>query len=151
MGTTITRKTDYASRIVLELAMAPLGEWLTTQEIANHRLVPHPLTRQIVSQLVKSGLVKSRLGSEGGVSLARPAAEISLLDVVEAVEGPIALNPCVLDPQECPLVEECPIHDAWVRAQADLVAHLRQETFDVLAQRALAARAEKAAHPDGNG
>ncbi|MBC7225271.1 MAG: Rrf2 family transcriptional regulator [Anaerolineae bacterium] len=148
MGTTITRKTDYASRIVLELAMAPPGVWVTTQEIADRRLVPHPITRQVVSQLVKSGLVKSRRGSEGGVSLARPAAEISLLDVVEAMEGPIALNPCVLDPQECPLVEECPVHDAWVRAQADLVAHLRQETFDVLAQRALA---ERAAHPNGNG
>jgi len=138
--TTITRKTDYASRVVLDLAMRPPGAWTTTREIAERWLIPPQLIRQIVTQLVRTGLVRSRRGKDGGVALARSPSEISLLDVVQAMEGSFSLNVCVADPQECPLVEECPVHDAWVRAQEVLEDQLRRETFDLLAEQALEAK-----------
>jgi DNA-binding IscR family transcriptional regulator len=63
------------------------------------------------------------------------AAEISLLHVVEAVQGPIALNVCTIDPDECPLAPECPMVESWVRMQETLVRQLRQETLEKLVQR----------------
>jgi len=67
--------------------------------------------------------------------LVRPASEISLLDVLEAMQGPFSLNVCIEDPEGCQLMPECPMHEAWVRAQAVLARQLRQETLDKLAQR----------------
>ena len=139
MAATITRKTDYASRVVLDLAMRPPGSWTTTGDIAGRRLIPPQLVRQVITQLVRAGLLRSRRGAAGGVSLARPPSAISLLDVVRAVEGPFLLNVCIADPQVCPLMPECPVHEAWVRAQEALDHQLRGETFDALAQKALRA------------
>ncbi|NLE75199.1 MAG: Rrf2 family transcriptional regulator [Chloroflexi bacterium] len=137
----ITRKTDYASRVVLELAMQPAGKWLTTRQLAERRLVPPQLIRQIVTRLAKAGLVQSRRGAVGGISLARPPREISLFDVLEAMEGPLYLNQCVADPQICPLSERCPVHNVWVEAQAMLEDRLRRATYDLLTQQVCAAPA----------
>ncbi|MGQ9586273.1 MAG: RrF2 family transcriptional regulator [Anaerolineae bacterium] len=136
MGTAITRQADYAARVVLDLSMQPPGAWTTTREIAERRLIPGQLVRQVIAQLVRAGLIRSRRGNEGGVSLARSPADISLLDVVQAMEGSLLLNLCVEDPQECPLSQGCPVRKVWVRAQEALEDFLRHETFDLLAQRA---------------
>ncbi len=68
------------------------------------------------------------------MQLARPASEISLLNVVEAMEGPLALNACVVDPHRCPLMKICSVHEEWYRARELLAAELRAATFDILAQ-----------------
>ena len=102
------------------------------------RLIPQSLVRKIVTQLNVAGLVKTTRGSDGGIVLARPAGEISLLDVVQAMEGPVALNACVADPQACPLMAICSVHEAWARACDTLVAGLAEATFDRLAQRGVA-------------
>ena len=131
---TITRKADYASRVLLYLAMSSPGMWIKTQEIARQQLIPGRLIRHVIVSLVSAGLVRTKRGSGGGVRLARAASEISLLDAVEAVEGPFYLNTCIPDPSECPLSNRCSVHDAWVRAQDVLVEQLRRETFDRLAE-----------------
>jgi Rrf2 family protein len=120
----------------LDLAMRESGSWTTTSEIAQRKLIPSPLIRQIITQLVKSGLVHSRRGTDGGVTLARPSGEISLLDVVQSIEGPFHLNRCIGQPDDCPLTETCPVHLAWERAQEGLEAQLGVETFDKLARQA---------------
>jgi DNA-binding IscR family transcriptional regulator len=70
------------------------------------------------------------------VSLAHTASEISLLQVIEALEGPIRLNRCVIEPEACPRNEHCPVHNIWAKAQADLTELLAITTFDSLAEAA---------------
>ncbi|MDH7490075.1 MAG: Rrf2 family transcriptional regulator [Anaerolineae bacterium] len=130
----INRETDYAARIVLFLARRPPGTRMTAQEVARQCLVPRAIVRRVVTRLSGAGILTSARGVGGGISLARPPAEISLLDVVEAMEGPPILNLCVRDPQECPLMEQCTVHLAWVQASGQLVDYLRNTTFAQLAE-----------------
>jgi Rrf2 family protein len=131
----ISRQTDYACRILLHLALCEPGVRVTAGQMADRRLIPASLVRRIVTQLSVAGLVKTSRGTDGGVELARPAAEISLLDVVQAIEGPLALNPCTQDPHLCRLMPVCPVHETWCKARANLEAELARATFDKLAVR----------------
>lgn len=133
---TLNQKTDYAARILLHLAMQPPGATITAREAAQARLIPYALARQLFSRLAEAGFLKAHRGKGGGFSLARPPAEITLLEVVEAIEGPIALNRCVVEPQECPLVSQCPVHEEWMRARDVLRGFLGQVNFQQLAERA---------------
>lgn len=141
----IGRQTDYGARIVLHLAGLPPGTQVTAAEIAAMRLIPPVLIRRVVSRLSKAGILRTARGSGGGLSLARPPSRISLADVVEALEGPIALNACVVQPGACPLTAHCPVQRAWVRATRDLRASLRRVRFSELARRK--GRRTKAARP----
>ncbi len=130
---TISRETDYAARVLLHLALQGEGERTTAQQIAAQRLIPKALVRRVVTRLAAAGLIVTTRGSDGGISLARPASEISLLEVVEAMEGPMALNQCVTEPGICPLVPACSVHVAWVHARDVIRTHLQGITFDQLA------------------
>ncbi len=131
----ISRQTDYACRVILHLAMLPSGKRATTRDIARRRLIPRALVRRVITQLANAQLVTTTRGSNGGLSLARPPKEISLLDVVQAMEGPLALNACAVNPEACPLMQVCSVHEAWVKTRATLEMELGQATFDKLAQR----------------
>lgn len=130
----ISRQTDYACRVILHLALRPAGSRTTAQEIAQRRLIPRALVRRVVTQLSTAGLLETTRGSNGGITLARASAEISLLDVVEAMEGPVALNACTINPEVCPLIPACPVSKAWCKARQVLVDELRGVTFAELAQ-----------------
>jgi Rrf2 family protein len=129
----ITRQADYAVRAVLYLAGLNNGRRAPTSEIARKQHIPPSFLAKIVSQLSVAGVVQTSRGARGGVSLARPSKEISLLEVVEAIDGPIALNECVLDPKSCVFGADCPVHDVWCKAQAELVDKLRDTHFGTLA------------------
>ncbi len=139
---TISRQTDYACRILLHLASQPEGERVTAAGIAGRRLIPPALIRRIVTELNVAGLIKTSRGSAGGITLGRPASQISLLDVVQAMEGAIALNPCTIaphdDPDRCPFIPVCPVHETWAAARQSLIHDLSQATFDKLAARGYA-------------
>jgi len=75
-------------------------------------------------------LINTSRGAHGGVRLARDPKEISLLEVVEAIDGPITLNECVQNPSICSFGDNCPLHSVFCEAQAELVEKLRQSTFD---------------------
>lgn len=130
---TISRETDYAARVLLHLALQVENGRSTTREIAQQRLIPRALVRRVVTRLAAAGFVVTARGSEGGIALARPASDISLLEVVEALEGPLALNQCVVEASICPLVPACNIHEAWVHARDVIRSHLQQITFEQLA------------------
>ncbi len=129
----IGRHTDYAARIVLHLAALPDGAQVTAAQIAAARLLPGAFIRRIIGKLAAAGIVRTSRGAGGGVSLGRPAAEISLLDVVVAMEGGLVLNACVDSPTACPLAETCPVQRAWTAATATLAENLAQARFDSLA------------------
>ncbi len=132
---TINRETDYAARVLLHLALQEPGSRVTAQQIAAQRVIPRALVRRVVSRLSAAGLVITTRGSEGGIALARPPDQISLLEVVEALEGPLALNACTVEPEICPLIPVCTVHDAWIHARQLLRNTLAQVTFDKLANR----------------
>ncbi|MBI4769045.1 MAG: Rrf2 family transcriptional regulator [Chloroflexi bacterium] len=125
----ITRQADYAVRTVLDLARAPLGMRIRTSEIAERQRIPPTFLAKIVARLSVAGLVRTTRGATGGLSLAKAPEDINLLEVVEAIDGPLAVNACVLDPEACGFGESCPVHDVWCEAQSLLASRLRQTTF----------------------
>ncbi len=128
----ITRQADYAVRAVVYLAQHEPGARISTGQIAREQNIPLTFLAKIVSQLSAAGVLHTTRGARGGVALARTPDEISLLEIVEAIDGPVMLNQCAGDPGQCPLGEDCVVRDVWCRAQADLVARLAQTRFGQL-------------------
>jgi len=125
----ITRQADYALRAMLYLARTDPNLRASTSQIADIQQIPPSFLAKIISQLSIAGLIHTSRGARGGVSLARPTEEISLLDVVEAIDGPILLNECTHSKDGCPFGEECPIQPIWCNAQEELVNKLKSTKF----------------------
>jgi len=128
----ITRQADYALRAMLYLAKMDPTQRSATSQIAENQQIPPSFLAKIISQLSIAGLIHTSRGARGGVSLARPIEEVSLLDVVEAIDGPISLNECTHNQDSCPFGEECPIHPVWCEAQKELVDKLKNTRFSDL-------------------
>jgi Rrf2 family protein len=128
----ITRQADYAVRAVIDLAGRDPAVRVATAEIGRRQHIPITFLAKIVAQLSSTGLLRSMRGAHGGITLGRPADEISLLEIVEAIDGPLTLNPCVVDPTACALGEQCPVHAVWCQAQGELVQRLGRTTLDQL-------------------
>jgi Rrf2 family protein len=137
----ISRQTDYAARLVLHLACLEPGVRVSIPEIARTRLLPAPFTRRLIALLIRAGILQTTRGTHGGVSLARPAPEISLLDILEALEGGVVLNDCLAGGEPCVFGPGCTVQRAWGRASTLLRDHLASVTFDQLASGSLHPRA----------
>ena len=124
----ITRQADYAVRAVMYLAQLGPDEKASTSQIAEEKDIPLSFLAKIIAQLSVAGLLQTMRGARGGVTLARMPEEISLLEVVEAIDGPILINECVNDNYQC-TQHGCPMRNIWQEAQADLVARLKNTTF----------------------
>lgn len=128
----ITRQADYAVRAVVYLSEIGDGERAATSRIAAEQKIPPSFLAKIVSQLSVAGLLQTSRGARGGVSLARKPEDISLLEVVEAIDGPILLNECVADSGICVFGDTCQMRPVWCDAQSELVARLGNTSFDNL-------------------
>jgi Rrf2 family protein len=131
----IARHTDYATRLVLHLAALEQGALVPIAEIAARRLLPTAFVRRVVGTLAKAGIVETVRGAHGGVRLGRKASAISLLDIVRAMEGGVALNRCVETHEACPFTSTCPVHDAWTSATRSLERQLHATRLSTLAAR----------------
>jgi len=125
----ITRQADYALRAMLYLARMDKDVRAATSQIADDQQIPPSFLAKIISQLSIAGLILTSRGARGGVTLARTPEEISLLDVVEAIDGPISLNICSHSSGVCPFGEDCPIQPIWSDAQHELVDRLKSTNF----------------------
>jgi Rrf2 family protein len=136
----INRQTDYAVRVILALAKRGEGIRLSSAEIQQEMLIPQALMPRIVAQLARKGLVNTFPGRDGGLMLPRPAAQITLKDVVEAFEGPVLLSEClqVKGENDCPFQSNCPVRSKWGRVQVAMMREMAAITFESLAQEALA-------------
>lgn len=132
----ITRQADYAVRAMVYLAQLEPDKRAATGRIAQEKGIPPSFLAKIVSQLNVAGLLKTSRGAAGGVELAKPADAISLLDVIEAIDGPILLNDCVGDAVTCAYDDSCPLKPVWCDAQKMLVDHLSKANFAQFAQTA---------------
>jgi Rrf2 family protein len=126
----ITRQADYALRAVIYLSRLGPEQRAATSQIAIDQRIPPSFLAKIVSQLSVAGLLQTSRGARGGVSLARSPQEISVLEVVEAIDGPILLNECVGCGGVCTFGDTCPMKPVWTETQADLVSRLNNVKFD---------------------
>lgn len=117
MGLQLTRGGEYAIRGMIYLALHPVGEISSLRDIGSAQDIPESFLAKILQSLVHAGLVVSQRGARGGFSLARAASEITAREVIEAVDGPISLNTCVVRPEECRHSPDCRMHRVWVEAQ----------------------------------
>lgn len=125
----ITRQADYAVRAVLHLARMGNTERAATSSVAKEQNIPPSFLAKIISQLSIAGLLHTSRGARGGVTLARDPGEITLLEVVEAIDGPIQLNECVGNDGVCTFDDNCPIKPVWCSAQEELVNRLKSTNF----------------------
>jgi Rrf2 family protein len=116
----LTRKGEYAIRGIVFLAGKPIDKVCLLSDIAAAVDVPPTFLAKIFQQFSKIGLVKSFRGTGGGFMLGRPPEKITLLEVVEAVEGPIIPNRCVVTPGDCERSGACNVHPVWKRVQDEV-------------------------------
>ena len=129
----VTRASDYAVRVMVHLAGLPAGQRSTRDQLAESSEVPEHFLSKILQTLTRSGLITSYRGAAGGFALAKPPESVTLLDVVEAMDGPIQLNVCVASGVGCCRQTWCPVHCVWAEAQNALTSVLRGATLARLA------------------
>ena len=131
----ISRAAEYAIRAMLDVASTDEKAVARTKEVAEHQGIPKVFLPKIVQRLAQAGLLRAHKGAAGGITLAGPASGINLRQIIEAIDGPVALNNCLIMPDECPRQSICPIHEVWIEAQQDLLASLEGMTLDRLVNR----------------
>jgi len=135
----LTNEGEYAVRLMVYLAGRDHNELISAREIAQDQQIPHRFLRSIVSQFAKQGFVASVQGSGGGVRLADGAENRSLLEVIEAVEGPIYLNVCMQGQDICEFSGQCAVHLVWHEAQDAIRNILGKKTIKELSGHNMAA------------
>jgi Rrf2 family protein len=128
----ITRQADYAVRAMVHVGRLPLGSRVSTATISEAEKIPLPFLTKVIAHLVRSGLVTTNRGMGGGVSVARSPQQITLLEILEAIEGPILLNRCLQRQGMCEIEHRCPVHDVWAKIQHSLVKQLGSVTVSEL-------------------
>lgn len=127
----ISRKTDYALRMLAELVRESSGV-VSVRSAADQNNVPYSFARSIQRDLVQAGVIESIRGSRGGMRLVADPSTVTLLDVVEAVQGPLAISGCAAagpDGGECPRAIACGYNPIWRGAQELLDSYLSSVTL----------------------
>jgi Rrf2 family protein len=124
----LTRRGDYAIRAMLHLARTDAPA-LSAPALAAATQIPVRFVGQVMGDLVRAGLVNARIGRRGGYQLARPASDISLLQIVEAVEGDTRRKTCVLSQGACTHEHACDIHEFFAAAQNALISRLSESSL----------------------
>ena len=130
----ITRAADYAVRVMIHLASLPPGASVHRPDIAKATGVPQDFLSKVLQHLVQAGMVASQRGAGGGFRLAVASSNVSLLDVLEVIEGPTRLNVCLRPGPSCARKVWCAAHAVWVEAQAALERVLSSASMAKLAE-----------------
>ncbi len=125
---------EYAIRALAYLACLHPGRAASGQEIARAERLPAPVLSKVLQELVRSRLLDARRGPGGGFRLARPAKEISLRDVVAAIDGLEQFRECAVGLERCADDAPCPLHDTWKALRQRFEAYLEATTLDEMAR-----------------
>jgi Rrf2 family protein len=138
----ITRAADYAVRVMVHLASLPPGTRLQKSALVELSEAPESFLSKVLQRMVAQGLITSWRGGGGGFELVKLPKEVSVLNVVEAIDGPIYLNLCVPGAPGCERSLACAVHPVWVDAREALVKVLSRATMDRLAKKRRVAQSE---------
>ncbi|MBF0553782.1 MAG: Rrf2 family transcriptional regulator [Nitrospirae bacterium] len=130
----INRDTDYAVRCVL-LMSGNHGKTFVIGEIAKQKAIPESFLAKILQKLTRAGIVESIRGAKGGFVMAKDPRDITLLDVVEAINGKIVINKCTTAEDRCVLMHDCPTFPLWFEIKQMVEQRLRQYEFATLAKK----------------
>jgi Rrf2 family protein len=131
----LTRAADYAVRVMIHLAGLPPGTRVSRSELSGAAECPEQFLSKVLQNLTRAGLVLSHRGNTGGFELEEAHRSASLLEVVEAIEGPIRLNSCLTSDHACNRQGWCPSHPVWVEAQQAMATVLSAANISDLAKR----------------
>jgi Rrf2 family protein len=125
----LTRAGEYAVRCILYLASQGQGVLVSRREVAAYFEIPDKFLAKIAQQLLKAGIIAIKQGARGGYLLARNPAELTMLEVVEAMIGKIALNDCIANAKSCKSSRNCAVNRVWARASNQLRETLAGVSF----------------------
>lgn len=125
----VRRNTGYGLRAMVHMATSSEHGSFTAEELAQAAETTVEFMHKILQDLRDAGIVVSKRGPGGGFRLVKRPGEVSLLDVVEALQGPLAVNRCVLGLDICHRAETCPLRPTWVKVQRDLEQALSDTTL----------------------
>ncbi|MGI5916980.1 MAG: RrF2 family transcriptional regulator [Anaerolineae bacterium] len=129
----LTKGADYATRGIIHLARMAPSTVMLVSDIAMAEGLPESYLAKIFQDLAKEGIVRSHRGAKGGFSLARSPDRITLREVIEAIEGPIALCRCLAPWEGCERMDDCTVYPVMARAQRQMLDVLESTTlFDLL-------------------
>lgn len=114
----LSRITDYGIVLMVYLARQGSESTLNARDLAAGAELPLPVVSKVLKSLARHGLLVSQRGSKGGYTLARPAEEISVPEMISAVEGPISLTECTIHPGACSQELSCHVREPWQRINA---------------------------------
>lgn len=124
---------EYAIHALVYLARRPAGQPTLLADIATALKVPDSYLRKVFQSLARSRIVATHRGARGGVTLSRPAAEITLRDVVEAVDGSLPFYSCLRDQRGCAVTDTCPVKGAFEEARRQMAEVLERTNVAGLA------------------
>ncbi|MCL4547347.1 MAG: Rrf2 family transcriptional regulator [Bacteroidetes bacterium] len=130
----LTLTGEYAIRAMIHLAGSADGSSFKISDVSSANDIPEKFLRKIISQLSSVGLIISQRGIGGGIKLGKPADSITPLEIIEAVEGDMALNKCLIDKAFCSNQRWCTVHTLWCEAQAQLKVILASKSIALLAK-----------------
>ncbi len=136
----LTRAADYAVRVMIHLAGLPPGSRASRSALADAAECPEQFLSKVLQSLTRAGLVISHRGNTGGFELPEVHRQSSVLQVVEAIEGPMRLNVCLTANAACDRVAWCPAHPVWVKAQRAMAEVLANACIGDLAREERASR-----------
>ena len=128
-----SKTAKYAVLALAEIAARETDDLVATKLIAEATSSPYPLLAKIVNQLHRAGLIKATRGKEGGIRLARSATEITIKDVVVALDGEAILSDCPLLLEPCNCSRQCSLHSIWKPARDAVVNFLEETTIQAVA------------------
>lgn len=123
---------EYAIRALIHMAPMEKGERIPAKKICEKADIPESYTRKIFQDLVNGGFLEAAPGPGGGYAIMKRPAKISLLEVIQAVDGENTFAACILGLSECDGVKPCPLHHAWAHAKEELLAQLEGQTLQDL-------------------
>jgi Rrf2 family protein len=132
----ISRRLDYGLQLMVSLADKEENKAQSTASLSKRLSIPLPFLHQIAHSLMQAGYIKATPGPHGGLRLNQPASNLTMLNIVEALEGPIALNPCQECGSDCERQEECSAQLIWNDLQTKITLHLDSITLEMLIQQA---------------
>jgi Rrf2 family protein len=136
----LTRAADYAVRVMIHLAARPTVERVSLPALAAATDAPDSFLSKVLQALSRAGLITSRRGQSGGFQISPPGRQASMRAVIEAIDGPICLNVCLVSGKSCHRKARCPAHPVWEQAQMAMLEVLSKAMIADLASQPLPSR-----------